>query len=119
MKTELVKKREAIALLGGYKIITNYPPNVWSNGKNKITNISFDKPKMYKELMDIVSKLEIENDLIIEIKRFQCNIKQMYFTSNRTFISVDGVDSKQKAIFLALSCLMIDKGKIKIQETTF
>lgn len=106
MSTEqILEARNFIAELGGYKLITNYPPNVWSNGSKKLISISFDKPKLYGTLMEIVSKVEQEKDLIIEVKRYQCSISKMHLTRNQKIIEVDGETSKQKAVFQALAKL--------------
>lgn len=102
MNNQLQKQREKIAELGGYKKITNFTPDVWQNGYKRITSISFDKPKMMGDLMDIVDDLEQSKDLIIEIKRCQCTIKKMHLTSHRTIIDVADDVSKQNAIFSAL-----------------
>lgn len=103
----LQEKREKIAVLGGYKLITNFPPHIWQNFQYKITTISFDKDKMFGYLMRIVNDLEQRHDLIIEVKRDQCTIKKMHLTSSRTLVDVDGQGSKQSAIFEALSQLEI------------
>lgn len=106
-KMELQEKREKIAMLGGYKLITNFPPHVWQNSYKKLTSISFDKDKMFGDLIRIVDDLEHSHDLIIEVKRSQCTIKKMHLTSNKTIIDVDGEGSKQTAIFEALCQLEV------------
>lgn len=102
---QISEARNNIAKLGGYELITDFPPHIWSNGKKRILNISFDKPKSYLVLLEIVEKIEQEKDLIIEIKRNQCSISKMHLTRNQKFIDVDGETSKQKAIFQALAKL--------------
>jgi len=104
---DLQEKREKIAQLGGYKLITNFPPHVWQNSYKKLTSISFDKDKMFGDLIRIVDDLEHNHNLIIEIKRSQCTIKKMHLTSHKTIIDVDGEGSKQTAIFEALCQLEV------------
>lgn len=101
----LQQKRERIAELGGFVKATNYPPHVWKNGNKILTNISFDKPNMMNALMGIVDHIEQSKNLIVEIKRHECIIKEMHLTSHRTIVSVDGDGSKQNAIFNAVSYL--------------
>ena len=102
---EIIEARESIAKLGGYELITVFPPNIWSNGRKRILNISFDKPKSYAVLLEILEKIEQENDLIIEVKRNECSISKMHLTRNQKFITIDGENSKQQAVFQALSKL--------------
>lgn len=102
-KEQIIEARNHIAELGGYKKITNFIPDVWDNGKRKITSLSFDKPTMFGELMNVVSDIEQSKDLIIDVKRCQCSIIKMHLTRNQKFINIDGGTSKQMAIFKALS----------------
>jgi hypothetical protein len=98
----LQEKREKIAKLGDYKLITNFQPHVWQSNYSRVRSIAFDKHKNFGELIKIVDYLEQKHDLIIEIKRDQCIIKKMHLTSNRTLHCTDGMGSKQMAIFEAL-----------------
>ena len=98
----LQQKREHIARLGDYKLTTNHHPHIWQSSYSQVTSISFDKPKMFGDLIKIVEYLEKKDDLIIEIKRSQCTIKKMHLTSHRTIVAIDGKGSKQSAIFEAL-----------------
>ena len=90
-----------IAEFGGYKLITEFPPNVYQKGNKRLTSISFHKPKMFGELMNLVDYLEQKYDLYIAVKRKQCIIQKMHLTSNRTIVNIEG-KSKQDAVWLAV-----------------
>lgn len=67
----------------------------------KADDISFNKHKRYKELMEIVDKIEQDYNLYIIIKRREVIISIMKLTSHNTVVHIEG-KSKQEAIWLAI-----------------
>lgn len=90
-----------IANAGGWKLVTNYPPDVYERGSEKLTSISFHKAKLFDKLMEVVNKLEQTCDLYITIKRKECAIEIMRLTANQKIIHREG-NTKQDAVWLSV-----------------
>lgn len=90
-----------IAEAGNWKLATNFTPDIWERGGEKLTSISFHKARLFGKLMEIVDKLEQGNNLYIIIKRKECLIQKMNLASHQTIIHKEA-NTKQQAVWEAV-----------------
>lgn len=105
MKEETIKKNELIASEVGWILETNFPPNSWAKGSDKINSIGFHKSKLFGRLIEAVDYLEQKHSLYIIIKRRECIIQKMNLCRSETIIHKEA-NTKQEAVWLAVTELL-------------
>jgi len=97
----IIEGNKLIAEKGHWKLATNFTPDIWERGNEKLTSISFHKPKLFNKLLEVVNELEQQNNLYIIIKRKECIVQKMYLARHENLFHIDG-ETKQLAVWEAV-----------------